>query len=910
MKLPAFVKEKRHRWLPLAVAFCLPVLLLLALYAAREVYPFGQNSLLILDMNAQYVCYFDGFRSQLLAEPFPLYSWSRSLGGELLGLWAYYLASPFTLVTLLLPGELITESVLLMTLLKAGSCSLTFALFLKFGWKLSYRDVLPFSVLYALSGYFMVQAMNLMWIDGMIFAPLILWGLHRLFDSKGFGLYLFSLAALFCANYYIGYMTALFTGLYALWYLLCCREGEFRQKARSFLTFLGYSLLGAALSAWVLLPVFYSLNQGKFSFSTPDFSPKFQLDLLDLLAKLLPASYDTVRWDGLPFLYAGVLPLLLTPLYFTNCRTSLKERLGAGLVLLSLIGSMAVSTLDLAWHGFQAPNWLPYRYSFLVSLFLLLLSARAFAHRDASARPALCKTAGILLLLLAVLQKLPDYPFLEQSGGIWIACVFLLLDAILLFFLFQYRQASIYCAKASRFDAPVKGEIPAQSQTDLQKTTLGLAVLVLLSCQTELLANGRITLERLDQDVIYSTRPSYRNFMDRMAVGVDWIQEQDPGFYRMEKTDIRTVNDPFALGYAGISHSSSSLNQRSIETVRQLGYAARAHWTRYQGGTPLSDSLLGIKYLLSDQTLEHYRIYGYLDEVDLLIYENPTALPLVFGASSDAARLTPPAPEEENLFVWQNEIMNRLLGTYGQELPFFQEIRPDYTRFYNLREEQMVGCMGYFPETPQEEAYLEWEFTGTGKPVYFHFPTGYEYPVKLYVNGEFLSDYFENESYRIMSMGTPQEGETVTLRLVLTEQETYFQAAHFYTLNLPLLEDACEALSSTVEHLELEKNNRISAQITIKKDGMLFTTIPYETGWHLQIDGKTVSAQQTAGGLLCAPMESGSHTVTLTFFPAELLWGIVISLGAAGGTVWLWVKEKQRQKRAKKLLLPQSRQEP
>ena len=45
------------------------------------------------------------------------------------------------------------------------------------------------------------------------------------------------------------------------------------------------------------------------------------------------------------------------------------------------------------------------------------------------------------------------------------------------------------------------------------------------------------------------------------------VAEFDDDFYRMEKTYHRTVNDPMALGIAGLSHSTSTLNARALDFI-------------------------------------------------------------------------------------------------------------------------------------------------------------------------------------------------------------------------------------------------------------------------------------------------------------------------------------------------------
>ena len=77
-------------------AFLIPAGLLLLFYISRAVFPIGEGSVLILDLNGQYVYFFAELRNKLLHGGSLLYSWSRSLGGEFLGIFAYYLSSPFS----------------------------------------------------------------------------------------------------------------------------------------------------------------------------------------------------------------------------------------------------------------------------------------------------------------------------------------------------------------------------------------------------------------------------------------------------------------------------------------------------------------------------------------------------------------------------------------------------------------------------------------------------------------------------------------------------------------------------------------------------------------------------------------------------------------------------------------------
>ena len=77
-------------------AFLIPFGIMLGIYAALGTYPFGTSSVLVLDLNGQYVYFFEALRDIVWGEGSLFYSFSRAMGGEFLGMYAYYLASPLS----------------------------------------------------------------------------------------------------------------------------------------------------------------------------------------------------------------------------------------------------------------------------------------------------------------------------------------------------------------------------------------------------------------------------------------------------------------------------------------------------------------------------------------------------------------------------------------------------------------------------------------------------------------------------------------------------------------------------------------------------------------------------------------------------------------------------------------------
>ncbi|MBR5120950.1 MAG: YfhO family protein, partial [Oscillospiraceae bacterium] len=197
--------------------FFLPVFIMWLCYSIFGVHPFGDGSVLVLDLNGQYVSYYEMLRDAIWGDKSLIYSWSRNLGGETMGMFGYYLASPFMWIIVLLPRTMMLGAIEIMQLAKIGCCALAFAYYLKKSKNASNYMQVIFSVTYALMTYIVVELMNPMWIDGMIWLPLIALGIENLVkNGKMLGLVL-SLTIMFVSHFYIGYMLGFFSALYFIY---------------------------------------------------------------------------------------------------------------------------------------------------------------------------------------------------------------------------------------------------------------------------------------------------------------------------------------------------------------------------------------------------------------------------------------------------------------------------------------------------------------------------------------------------------------------------------------------------------------------------------------------------------------------------------------------------------------------
>ncbi len=864
-----------NEYLYLFWAFFIPMTVMLCIYAARKVFPLGNNSVLVLDLNGQYVYYFQALREKILEGGSLLYTWTRTLGGEFMGIFTYYLCSPFSLLVTLFPENMITEALLCIILGKVGLSGLTFGIYLHHSRPSSRFKIVLFSVLYALTAYSVVQAMNTMWIDAVYLLPLVILGLERLMHKKKFLLFTITLALVFITNYYIGFMVGIFCALYFCYeYFSHYEVDDLKRLGLTAARFAGFVLIAVAIACITVLPAYYSLTFGKTEFQNTDYTFKQRFDFLDFFLKMLPSSYDTVRPEGLPFVYCGILPLILAPIYFMLPRISKKQKIWSGIFLMVMFFSMNSSTIDLFWHGMSQPNWLNYRYSFMFCFLLLILAYEAFRSLEKiNYKWVLGVCAGLLVLIFMVQKQ--DYTFTDKNIAISdIECIWLSIGMI-----------AVYIVALNAFRMKLWKNIAAM-------------FLLIFTC-LELFLSGSSNLEALAKDVVFSSRPSYVDFIARFDDLVDSIQEKDTGFYRMEKTIHRKVNDPMALDMKGLSNSTSTLNDSVINLLSDFGYASRSHWTKYLGGTPVSDSLFGLKYILSEDTVSP--LYEKADSLkNVVAYENPYALGIIYGVNQAVASLD--QEEFVSPFVLMNETVTKMLGE-EETVELFKPIKFS-DGLIDCTESKTSGHIKYEKKkdsdgSPSVTFYIT---APNDMEIFTFFPSEYPREVKLTLNGANYDTYFANETRRIVSLGRFNQQQFITLKMTFSDNLYLMdETEYFYYLDEALFEEIMPQLQTNMMQVSSYDDTHISGTIDI--DGThdyIFTTIPYDEGWHVQIDGKDVNIAKQFDSLLAIDvtgMEEGTYEISFRYLPDIYILGFCLSIGGVVALVICVVVSRKLKKR-------------
>ena len=191
---------------PYLAAFAIPFCVLLGAFAMRGIFPFGDVSVMLYDMPVQYAEYFGWLIQVLHGQGNLLYSNAAGLGGGMFSLFTYYLSSPFNLIAFFFTPETVPQLFSVLYLVKIPACAVCCLVLLR--GRLLAADaerwheartaaasapagrqalLVLLACAYALTSYVLGYASNIMWLDGVIMAPLAALGAYRLVQRRACG---------------------------------------------------------------------------------------------------------------------------------------------------------------------------------------------------------------------------------------------------------------------------------------------------------------------------------------------------------------------------------------------------------------------------------------------------------------------------------------------------------------------------------------------------------------------------------------------------------------------------------------------------------------------------------------------------------------------------------------------------
>ena len=727
------------------------------------------------DMFAQYYPLFTYLKGIFNGTNSIFYSYTKGLGGTMFGTIFYYMSSPLNILLMFIKSENIINFMPYLIILKLSLCGLTMYLYMRKKFKKDSLGILIFSLCYSFMGYNLNYFNNIMWIDVVIMTPLVIMGLDKIIEDKSPLQYIICLFISILSNYYISYMLCIFCVLYYTYNIILKKDRTTIKK------FIISSILAGLMCSFFLIPCILETTNYMRTSAITDMN-LFDYNFLNLFSKTYIGSLNLnniLNYSSMN-IYCGIIILPLVYLYLTNKKINSKERKMTLIFIIIMIIPCFIEILNYIWHLFTIPSSYSFRYSFLLCFILIIIGYKSFEKLEITKQKIMpyITVYSIISFLFIILTCFGKYYDFLNYKLIWITMILLIIYFILL----------------------------------LKKKKELILVLILI----ENILNISIIFDRTE----FLELDEYKN---QYTIIQHLIEKYKNENYRIETTDYLTFNDSIIMEYNGISNFLSTTNKRTLNflTNYENNTTKKNNLFMYINQSYILDSLLGIKYIITNDEFENYKLVEQIkaSNKEYNVYENPNSIG--FGT------------------IIKNECNN---------------VNNEFNCLFDIK----------------EELYKEYK----NKNNEYEIKKGYYY---IYIddiqntNFEELNPQIEDDLYKVSTdyfMYRSKSDKKIKLKI----DETIDKIKVMYF-------DYDKYKSIKYETFEVDEINKkeLKGKIKSKEGGILMLTIPYEKGFNIEVDNNKVEYFEVANTFIGINVGKGEHDIKITYKQPELEIGILMS---------------------------------
>jgi len=862
------------------LAFAFPFLLMTVAFAIKEVSPFGDKQILVTDLWHQYYPFLVDLQSKLKHGESLFYTWSVGMGTNYLSLMSYYLASPINFLSVFVPSNWLREFLMFSVVLKMALASCFFAIFLRYAYKKNDISIVFFSVLFGLCSFYMGYYWNTIWLDTVSLTPLVAMGIYAVLREGKFKLYIISLAVAIMANYYIGLFLCYFSFLLFIIYVVSDWSG-IKSLGKNLIKMGIYSLVSLCITAIITIPAYMGLqksysNSGRWDTTfrinqfLPDTAPTHDLVgvfkafgqiLTNTLAFIAPNPKDVNR---LPNIYCGIIAIMLAILFLSSAKIKLKEKIVNCAVLSFLVLSMIMRHLEFIWNGFHFTNMIPYRFSFLFSFILITMAFRAYHVLN---RKSLWDILIAVLFMGIILVLSID---VQQPNVIWGSAIIV---ALIAFAVICYTNKWI------------------------PKKLLSFILCILVFC--EMGFNAIIGVNTVTVTGTYDYPRGGENTA-KVLSEMNRMERNTKDLWRAEMTTTQTINDGALNQYNGVTVFSSMTNVSMTYFAQDFGLSSWPSGNRYAyfESSPVTNLFLNIKYLISRNG--KYANDMYLNEVasseSVKLLKNTAYLPMGFMVNKDLKRYEVETTER-NPFEVQNEFVKLATGETRDVYERLEVVNQGHTAYEDFPvnktdygkytfETKSAGIepqLKYNYEAPKDGLYM----------AYVKFSDGYEH-LTVKRNEEDVDSYTSIGRPYLMCIGSFKKGDKISLYSKLKKDASGSVTVYCDYFNEEVFNDVYKKLSENTFEAKEVKTTKIKGTIDVKNDGLFYTSINYEKGWTVLVDGKIVNVTPIGNALLAFDLDKGPHDIEISYIPDGFILGAFLTLFGITMLILLSIFQKYR----------------
>ncbi len=824
------------------LSFALPALIMLFYFYYRKMAPFGNSSILTVDLGQQYVDMFSGMCETILHQTNQFfYSFAKNYCGEMFSEWSYYLFSPLNLLLLFFNQANLPSGILFLTVVRFGLAGLSMHYLLVRRNFTGKEMGLLISSSYALSGWFVANQVNLLWQDQIILLPLIIYAAIKLINEQKYLPFVLIFAFSIIDNFYIAYMIGIFLPMFAIWQI-SRYYSKFLNQSLIFLRFLSSMLLSVLISSVVLIPTAFQLIQGKGQDTIASIDWGFIQKPYLVILKLIPGSFNFSQMKtGLANIFVPFIIIIGLITYFSIKQEKISTKIISGLIIALYSLSFVWQPLNILFHMMQYPVWYPYRYSFIFSFFILLLAAIGLEKSKHANFPSFV----LSLLLIAVISSVAVFfnkkiNFVNsQQVRLFI---FLSVSALLVYMVRSYMKHDVW------------------------------AYFLLLIGLTSSALNAYISTNNFS----YLTNSEYQRTVKALQQSTSDLSKK--GFYRVGQTFSRTRGDAFATGYNGGMHFSSTVDKTTPELFGAFGQVANDYYTSYSFGTVLTDAIFDMKYFISPvyggsnaagspkamansyrPDLTNYRLLQSRNQV--MTIKNKNALPIIFPTSSKVlkSKIIP-----ENPILTSNSLWEGITGTKNlvqSNVPFSYSTE-------NIKTPISLNGQTAQKINSGQDAVINISFKpNTNGSYYLTLPVSFANNATwITVNGETIPQYANRENVVALNVANHDKNLQITIGIHLNYSELFLNDLELYSINDSKLAKSANKVQKTgIKNLKFNQTS-FTGEVDVKKNQkILMTTIPAAPGWKIKIDGKNTPVKTIDNYFIGAKIKQGRHKVQIYY---------------------------------------------
>ena len=862
MKYKIINKENIYYLLSFGISFIVYYLFLFFSHVAGNDYIVLQG-----DTMAQNIPVLKWFINSIISGESINYSWSSFLGMNSYILLAngllFSISTPIYFLFYKCNIAVVTVFVLA---LKAGLAAVTFNLFVCRVWKCKGINSLIFSILYSMCAFQVAYVPNNISFEDTIFMlPLLLYLISVFIETGKYRLMCAAFLYQFLNAYDMGYIVGFFALLYLVVYTIFVKKDTKKEFIKKIFCFGVYIVLTIGISAVIIYPLaLYIINEYVGTSVIEGNMP--QINLMEIYNQLFVGQNAGI-YSKTPYVYCGLLPGLFLIFFITNKKIKKEEKILLLSLLAIMILSLFVKPLYLFWHGFDYPDGFVFRFSFLISFLLCTIACRQMEFFADINIPGFWLVIILDITFYSVVLILQEYAFIGYDNQPKNSLVYLVINAL---FMFAYGMIqALYCKN--------------------KDNRIGICisyVIVFVVC-IETIVNGYSSYYRYDSLNPENTMETFKIWNNDVQDIFDKIRSPQNDFYRISCLQEYAIYGAQYFNYYGISGFSTYKNKEVSDFLQKIGVYTSPRLILCNGLSDFSKMILDVKYDIEGLDFGLRTSYTIYNKPEISVEENVHCLSVGFLVSEDIVNFD---FKGFNAFDNINNLASAMTGNHyeiyellGSGLSyeemgvyFYVDEYGDYKLKFIDNDESGYGLIVFKIPPDVRPAFVQFNYGISTNNKYSPYVTN--------ISAEKINDRDRISVSNIFQMEKGEDNNSIVICMnANTFDEIYVPEMNFAYYNFEELKDLYNVLSQNQLTIIETHNDYIRGTIEVKDERkVLFTSIPYDEGWEININGKKIEPISLINGaFLGVVLPKGNYDISFRYHVPGLKTGAIISIVSA-----------------------------